>query len=82
MLEEVDGKFRFVVASSSFLQPFLAPPPQKDKRTGGLELGLHPELSVRVVIGNVDPQTAIFAENDESSAMFGGLLAVCVCVCE
>ena len=83
MLKEVDGELWLVAVSPSPPRPSLAPPPQHDEGTGGLELGLHPVLRVGVVIGNVDPQTSVFTEDDEGRAMVGRLsmVRVCVCVC-
>ena len=64
MLKEIDGKLRFVAASADPARSPFAPPLEQDERTGGFELWLHPELCVGVVIGNVDTQTSVFAEDD------------------
>ena len=43
--------------------------PEHHEGARGLELRLQPVLRVGIVVGYVDPQTAILTKNDERSAM-------------
>lgn len=51
----------------------LADRPEHGEGTGGLEVGLQPELGAGVVVGHVDPQGTVLAQNDEGGARLGTL---------
>ena len=78
MLKEIYGELWFVAVSPPATRTPLATPLEQDEGAGGLELRLHPELCVGVVVGDVDTQTPIFTENDESGPMVSRLWNISV----
>ena len=68
VFKEVDGKLGVLhTMDGRSLLPHTGPKHHEGAR--GLELRLQPVLRVGIVVGYVDPQTAILTKNDERSAM-------------
>ena len=79
VLKEVDGELGVLhPPRDGGLLPL--PRPQDGQGAGGLELGLQPVLRVGVVVGHVDSQAAVLAEDDQGGAVLGALVGVGVCV--
>ena len=73
VLKKVDGELQFIAVSSATHHLPLPLPPQYDKRTGGLELGLHPVFSIDIIVGHIDTKAAVLTENDKCCAVMSGL---------
>ena len=78
MLKEINGKLWLVAVSPPAAGTPFAPPLEQYEGAGGLELRLHPELRVGVVVGHVDAQTPVFTENDECGPMVSRLWNISV----